>query len=182
MADRPVESRGAVLEPLLDEAPFEELRQRPTALGRPPADAAVTVVARLQGFDIGDRPLVTGVSGVEHEIVVAETTVRLRSADVGERVIVVCQDSDPRRPIILGVVRATSAQVQSAIRSTLAPPVSLTADDEEIVLTADRQIVLKCGRASITLTRAGKVLIQGTYVVSRSSGYNKIKGAAVDIN
>ena len=50
------------------------------------------------------------------------------------------------------------------------------------MLTAEREIVLKCGEASITLTRAGKVLIKGTYVLSRSSGYNKIKGAAVDIN
>jgi len=42
--------------------------------------------------------------------------------------------------------------------------------------------VLRCGDASITLTRAGKVVIQGNYILSRSSGYNKIKGAAIDIN
>jgi uncharacterized protein (DUF2345 family) len=55
-------------------------------------------------------------------------------------------------------------------------------DDQRIVLSAEREITLQCGEASITLTRAGKVLIKGTYVLSRSSGYNKIKGAAVDIN
>jgi len=60
--------------------------------------------------------------------------------------------------------------------------VSVQSDDNRLVLSAEREIVLKCGNASITLTRAGKVLINGTYVVSRSSGYNKIKGAAVDIN
>jgi hypothetical protein len=43
-------------------------------------------------------------------------------------------------------------------------------------------VVLRCGDASITLTQAGKVIIRGNYIVSRSSGYNKIKGAAVDIN
>jgi uncharacterized protein (DUF2345 family) len=56
------------------------------------------------------------------------------------------------------------------------------ADDERVVVTAEREIVLRCGDASITLTRAGKVLIKGTYVLSRARGYNKIKGAAVDIN
>jgi hypothetical protein len=56
------------------------------------------------------------------------------------------------------------------------------ADGERQVITAEREIVLKCGHASITLTRAGKVIIKGTYVLSRSSGYNKIKGAAIDIN
>ena len=42
--------------------------------------------------------------------------------------------------------------------------------------------MLRCGDASITLTRAGKVLIKENYVLSRSRGCNKIKGAAVDIN
>ena len=45
-----------------------------------------------------------------------------------------------------------------------------------------RQDAARCGDASITLTRAGKVIIKGNYILSRSSGYNKIKGAAVDIN
>ena len=62
------------------------------------------------------------------------------------------------------------------------PLVTAQVDDQRVVLTAEREIVLRCGEASITLTRAGKVLIKGTYVLSRSSGYNKIKGAAVDIN
>jgi uncharacterized protein (DUF2345 family) len=56
------------------------------------------------------------------------------------------------------------------------------ADDERVTIEAGREIVLRCGDAAITLTRAGKVIIKGSYVVSRSTGYNKIKGAAVDIN
>ena len=47
---------------------------------------------------------------------------------------------------------------------------------------SDREIVLRCGEASITLTRAGKVLIRGTYILTRSSGANRVKGAAVEIN
>ena len=34
----------------------------------------------------------------------------------------------------------------------------------------------------ITLTRSGKIIIKGSYIVSHSTGCNKIKGAAVDIN
>jgi len=44
------------------------------------------------------------------------------------------------------------------------------------------QLVLRCGRASITLTAAGKVLIEGAYVSSRSTGVNRIKGGSVQIN
>ena len=42
--------------------------------------------------------------------------------------------------------------------------------------------VLVRGKASITLTREGKVLIRGTYLSSRSSGVNRIKGGSVQIN
>jgi hypothetical protein len=55
-------------------------------------------------------------------------------------------------------------------------------DGERIVFRADRELVLRCGEASITLTRAGKVIIRGTYLLSRSSGVNRIKGGSVQIN
>ncbi len=55
-------------------------------------------------------------------------------------------------------------------------------DGDRYLIRAEREIVLQCGDSSITLTRAGKVLIKGNYVVSYSTGYNRIKGATVDIN
>jgi hypothetical protein len=60
--------------------------------------------------------------------------------------------------------------------------VQTTLDGESLTLTADREIVLCCGKASITLTRAGKIIIRGAYLLNRSSGVNKIKGASVQIN
>jgi hypothetical protein len=54
--------------------------------------------------------------------------------------------------------------------------------DERLTLTATREIVLQCGRASITLTRAGKVLVRGAYLSLRSSGVHRITGASVQIN
>jgi hypothetical protein len=55
-------------------------------------------------------------------------------------------------------------------------------DGERLVLRAGREIEIRCGDASIVLTKAGKVLIKGTFVLSRSRGANKIKGAHVAIN
>ena len=54
-------------------------------------------------------------------------------------------------------------------------------DGETLTLSAEREIVLRCGKASLTLTRAGKVLIRGAYLLSRSSGANRIKGGSVQI-
>lgn len=42
--------------------------------------------------------------------------------------------------------------------------------------------MLRCGKASITLTRSGKIILRGTYISSRSSGVIRIKGGSVQIN
>jgi hypothetical protein len=51
-----------------------------------------------------------------------------------------------------------------------------------VTVTAGSQLVLRCGKASITLTAAGKVLIEGAYVSSRSSGALRLKGGSIQLN
>ena len=53
---------------------------------------------------------------------------------------------------------------------------------QQISFNAEEQIVLRCGKSSITLTRSGKVLIRGEYVLNRSTGVNHIRGGAIRIN
>ncbi|MGV8750478.1 DUF6484 domain-containing protein, partial [Pseudomonas aeruginosa] len=64
----------------------------------------------------------------------------------------------------------------------LAQEASARLDGERLEFSAEREIVLRCGKASITLTRAGKVIIHGAYLSSRSTGVNRIKGGSVQIN
>jgi hypothetical protein len=156
---------------------FADLTNRPVASSQEALPAAIT--ARLHGFDLDERPLVVGVPGLPHEIVQARSTVALLRQQINSAVLLVFEQGDPRRPIIVGVLQDSAPLPAGDVAPAL---VSAHVDEQRVVLTAEREIVLKCGNASITLTRAGKVLIKGTYVLSRSSGYNKIKGAAVDIN
>jgi hypothetical protein len=51
-----------------------------------------------------------------------------------------------------------------------------------LIVSAREQLILRCGAASITLTKSGKVLIQGAYVSSTSTGVNRIKGGSVQLN
>src|SRR5262245_39717867 len=104
--------------------------------------------------------------------VAARATTALDVTAVGSEVVLLFENGDPARPLVVGVVRPPDN----------APAVPAELDGERVLLTADREIVLRCGEASITLTRAGKVLIRGTYVLTRSSGVNRIKGAVVEIN
>jgi hypothetical protein len=79
---------------------------------------------------------------------------------------------------VLGVVREPGHKPFESSPGT----VDVDVDGERLVVTAKEQLVLRCGRASITLTRAGKVLIQGAYISSRSTGANRIKGGSVQLN
>jgi hypothetical protein len=47
---------------------------------------------------------------------------------------------------------------------------------------SDEELVLECGKARIALRGDGRIEILGGYLLSRSTGPNKIKGASVDIN
>lgn len=55
-------------------------------------------------------------------------------------------------------------------------------DGKKVVIEAKDEIVLKCGDASITLTKAGKIMIRGKYLLNRSTGVNRILGGSVQVN
>ncbi|WP_038204010.1 DUF6484 domain-containing protein [Xenophilus azovorans] len=129
--------------------------------------------ASFAGFDAAGRFLVTLADG--RTPVPALSTVGLAPADAGCRVVVAFEGSDPARPVIVGRLQAAPAQEP-------VPPVHCTVDGERVSIEAQHRIELRCGEASIVLTRAGKVLIKGNFVLTRSRGANKIKGAYVDIN
>jgi hypothetical protein len=138
------------------------------------------LIARLHGFDEDETPLVAGVPSLPGEIVRARSAVALQRTHIGSDLVVVFEGGNATCPIILGAL--SDRRTGAAFGGPSGQPVSVQADDERVIIEAEREIVLRCGNAAITLTRAGKVIIKGNYIVSRSSGYNKIKGAAVDIN
>ena len=94
------------------------------------------------------------------------------------------EEGDPDRPLVLGLLepapRERSSPEQQDEKENA--PFNLELDGESLTLTAKKQITLRCGKASVTLTRAGKVIIRGAYLLNRSSGVNRIKGGSVQIN
>ena len=123
-------------------------------------------------------PMVDFVHNPSGAPVLAGTTVPVEAADIGKEVVLALEDSDPARPIMLGIVQTPRVGQGRSERAAKLVPVA----DKQLGISAEQEITLTCGAASITLTRAGKVLIRGKYVLSRSSGVNRIKGGSVQIN
>jgi hypothetical protein len=123
-------------------------------------------------------PLVTFPGQAGSAAVAARSTVDLHGAHIGRRVVLVFEGGDPARPVVLGVLReGTGWPLEDRPGA-----VSVDADGERLLVTAREQLVLRCGKASITLTATGKIIIRGAHVSSRSTGVNRILGGSVQIN
>ncbi len=109
----------------------------------------------------------------------ARTTVEIPARPPGERceVVLVFEEGDLARPVVLGVLRSPTSEGPWA-----QPPIVAEADGRRLVLEGKDEVVLRCGDASITLRRNGRVVIRGAEVESRASGTNKVRGGSVRIN
>jgi len=142
-------------------------------------------VARLDGVVIGlllaikddGVPLVAFPGNPEETAVPARLTTKLDDRQIGRQVALLFEGGDPRLPLVIGMVQNPERR-----SGPVDEPVAAEIDGERVVLAAKKEIVLKCGKASITLTRAGKIILRGTYLLSRSSGVNRIKGGSVQVN
>lgn len=151
-----------------------ELTEFPAALTESLPSRGVTI-GRLVGIE-NKYPLVHYPSCPSANGLVAQTIVPVKPDNVGKQVLLTFVNDNPECPVIIGFL------VEPDDKNSDSCHINFEIDGERLLLTAEREIVLRCGEGSITLTRAGKIIIKGTYVLSRSSGYNKIKGSAVDIN
>jgi Domain of unknown function (DUF6484) len=108
----------------------------------------------------------------------ARSSVDLQGQHIGGAVVLMFERGDPGHPVVVGLLRGHAGWPLAE------PPaqVEVDADGHRLVVNAREQLVLRCGKASITLTKAGKVLVEGSYLLSRSTGVNRIKGGSVQLN
>lgn len=106
------------------------------------------------------------------------------AASEGRDILIVFENSDPELPIIIDTMHSMLDEITETTDVVLEgeKPEDVMVDGRRITFDAQEEIVLRCGKSSITLTKAGKVIIRGAYLLSRSSGVNRIKGGSVQIN
>ena len=116
----------------------------------------------------------------------ARTTVPVAAEQVDREVVIAFESGDIGKPIVLGVLRLADGQghAEAAGRAPDGPTTDRPGDPGRRATGPHRRErdrpPLRQGEPHAT--RAGKVLIRGTYLLSRSSGVNRIKGGSVQIN
>ncbi len=85
-------------------------------------------------------------------------------------------DGSCDQPVVTGVVQRAGEASAAAVS------LDATVDGERVLLTGRREVVLRCGKASIALAADGRVVIKGVSLLATASGLHRIRGGAVRIN
>ena len=102
---------------------------------------------------------------------------RVRPARPGTtQEVVLLVDGRPNRPpVLLGLLQPLEATEGSG-------ELEARVDGRRVELEGRDEVVLRCGEATITLRRNGRILIRGVQVETRAAGVNRIRGGSVAIN
>ena len=148
---------------------------------------------RIEGVVIGELTSVSELGQVKvdfpgnpvRRVIPARSTTVFSADEIGTKVALMFEAGDPLKPIVLGPLQKLDKSQHNIMENVaVEQPIQVDAyvDGEKITLNAKNEIVLQCGESSITLTKAGKILIRGKYILSRSTGVNRIKGGSVLLN
>lgn len=100
----------------------------------------------------------------------ARTTVELKEDHDGRDVALMFEQNDVRKPIIIGLMHVPSSTVEVAVDGAV----------QEV--TAEKELLLRCGKSSILLRQDGKIIIKGENILSRARMTNKVKGGSIQLN
>lgn len=154
------------------------------------------IIGTLVEIDKQGQALVDFSANPSEQALIALTTLNLNQQHIGRQVALLFSNGDIQKPVIMGMIysplqdmlenfdqskTSTENEKEVALESDLDID-DVMIDGKRIVFEAKEEIVLKCGESSITLTRAGKILIRGKYLLNRSTGVNRIMGGSVQVN
>jgi len=151
------------------------------------ADVAFTgiIIGELSGQDAAGQPLVDYPGNPLSQPIVALATQVIDEKSANQPIALSFIGGDPEKPVILGFVHnpaADEVSQQDKLQEKAGRQARVVLDGDTMTLSAEQEIVLQCGKSSITLTRAGKIVIKGAYLSNYSTGVNRIKGGSVQIN
>ena len=108
----------------------------------------------------------------------------LKVGEIDKPVLLAFDRNDLKSPIIIGFLNDTYHTQINKEKSNLSSwqGKDIFVDGDKLIINAQEEIVLKCGKSSIILGKDGKIVLKGVKIASRASDTNKIKGSTVNIN
>jgi len=180
----------------LHESGLEKLIETPVKS----IESGEIIIGTLTSLDHQGKPLVDFPGNVHENSIQALSITSITLQHAGRQVALSFVENNIEKPIIMGLIHnplqsilenfrfdtETESDVLNESENTNNLSTNkvddMLLDGDRVVFEAKKEIVLKCGESSITLTKAGKILIKGKYLVNRSSGVNRIIGGSVQIN
>ena len=152
-----------------------------------PAGATVSQVGRLAGMNNQGDILVEfdGQGPIAARLVAGFDRKELGKVEnKGQEALLLFEQGDPQRPIIIALMENLIESLISFGNSeemTERPEAALV-DGKRVIIEAENEVILRCGKGSIQIRKDGRIIIKGTDVLSRSSGRQRVRGASVSIN
>jgi hypothetical protein len=109
-----------------------------------------------------------------------------RAVEARQAVALLFQDGEPSRPMVVGLRQGSSSTTPN-LDAVLAEPLpaaprEATVDGKRVLIEGRDEVVLQCGKASITLRRNGQVEIKGINILTDADERHRIRGRKVQIN
>jgi hypothetical protein len=151
------------------------------------------ILGQLKALDAQGVPMVDYDCNPDATPQPAVSTLPVTRQHLGRQVALLFAAGDLRKPVIMGFIHnpldellenfATPEQITEVDAEPQGNEREVVkVDGRQVVIEGQEEIVLKCGESSITLTKAGKIIIRGKYLLSRASGVNRILGGSVQVN
>jgi hypothetical protein len=128
------------------------------------------VVGVLINIDDNCVPLVDFPMNPTGQPLPARSTVALEKAHLRREVALMFEQNDMRKPIVIGLMHAHFSSVE------------IEKDGSVQEISAQKELSLRCGKASILLREDGKIVIKGEEILSRARRTNKVKGGTIQLN
>lgn len=162
--------------------------------------AGTLLIGKVVAFNDRGNPLVSYDDKTKQTPIEALTTVPLSSDTIGKEVAISFATNNGVVAIVMGVIRRALDDVLEFQSTQNTEKLSVTGntnienniegsskkeaivDGEKLELSATEEVTIRCGKASITLNKNGKILIKGEHMLNRTSGSYRIKSGSIQLN
>lgn len=166
------------------------------------------LLGRLESIDDAGNAIVSLPDVPLFQKCIAISTIPVLPINIGRQIALMFTQAPTSQPIIMGFIYSPLQQVLDTVLANtqsnntdadelvFSKPIikednidvqdraesALYVDGRQLVLEGHEEVILRCGEASITLHKSGKISIRGKYLLSRATGVNRILGGSVQVN